>query len=67
MPPRIHHFAEIFAKATEVFGSESEAENWPSAPAMALDQRRPVDLLDSPAGVSIVEQLLGRFEFGVYT
>ncbi|MFH0343200.1 MAG: antitoxin Xre/MbcA/ParS toxin-binding domain-containing protein [Chromatiales bacterium] len=38
-----------------------------SAPAMALDQRRPIELLSSPAGVEMVEQLLGRLEYGVYT
>jgi putative toxin-antitoxin system antitoxin component (TIGR02293 family) len=36
-------------------------------PAIALDRRRPVDLLSSPAGTELVEQLLGRMEYGVYT
>jgi uncharacterized protein (DUF2384 family) len=34
---------------------------------MALDDRRPADLLSSPVGVEMVEQLLGRLEHGVYT
>lgn len=64
---RAWKFAEVLAKATEVFGSQAEAETWLAAPAMALDQRRPIDLLSSPAGVEMVEQLLGRLEYGVYT
>ena len=64
---RAWKFAEILTAATEVFGSQSEAEKWLTTPAMALDQRRPVDLLASPAGVEMVEQLLGRLEYGVYT
>ena len=64
---RAWKFAEVLTKATEVFGSQSEAEKWLTTPAVALDQHRPVDLLSSPAGVEMVEQLLGRLEYGVYT
>jgi putative toxin-antitoxin system antitoxin component (TIGR02293 family) len=64
---RTWKFAEILAKAMEVFGDRAEAEKWLAEPAMALDQRRPLDLLSSPAGVEMVEQLLGRLEHGVYT
>ena len=64
---RAWKFAEILTTATEVFGSQEDAEKWLITPAVALDQRRPVDLLSSPAGVEMVEQLLGRLEHGVYT
>jgi len=64
---RTWKFAEILAKATGVFGDQTAAENWLAKPAMALDERRPIDLLSSPAGVEMVEQLLGRLEYGVYT
>lgn len=64
---RTWKFAEILAKATDVFGDQTEAENWLTRPAMALDDRRPADLLSSPVGVEMVEQLLGRLEHGVYT
>lgn len=60
-------FAEILAKATAVFGSQDEAEQWLERPAIGLDQRRPLDLLATPAGVRLVEQYLGRLEYGVYT
>jgi putative toxin-antitoxin system antitoxin component (TIGR02293 family) len=64
---RAWKFAEILAKATEVLGSQEEAEDWLRRPAMALDQRRPIDLLATPAGAKLVEDLLGRIEYGVYT
>lgn len=64
---RAWKFAEVLTRASEVFGSQTAAERWLSEPAMALDRRRPVDLLSSPVGVEIVEQLLGRIEHGVYT
>ncbi|WP_158043603.1 type II RES/Xre toxin-antitoxin system antitoxin [Skermanella pratensis] len=64
---RAWKFAEILAKATEVFGSQEEAEQWLDRPAMGLDQRRPIDLLATPAGVEMVQDFLHRLEYGVYT
>jgi putative toxin-antitoxin system antitoxin component (TIGR02293 family) len=60
-------FAAVLAKATAVFGAQEEAEHWLQRPAIGLNQRRPIDLLATPAGVRLVEELLGRLEYGVYT
>ena len=38
-----------------------------STPAVALDQRRPIELLSTAVGAELVEQLLTRIEYGVYT
>jgi putative toxin-antitoxin system antitoxin component (TIGR02293 family) len=64
---RAWKFAEILAKATHVFGSQDEAEQWLRRPAIGLDQKRPIDLLTTPAGVQLVEDYLGRLEYNVYT
>src|ERR1700724_3491125 len=64
---RVWKFAEILAKATEVFGSQKEAEQWLERRAMGLDQRRPIDLLATPAGIQLLEDFLGRIKYGVYT
>lgn len=63
---RTWKFAEILAKATAVLGSQEEAEQWLERPAMGLNRRRPIDLLATPAGVELVEDFLGRLEYGVY-
>lgn len=63
---RAWKFAEILAKATDIFGSQAEAEQWLGRPAVGLDQRRPIDLLGTPAGVELVEDHLDRLEYGVY-
>jgi putative toxin-antitoxin system antitoxin component (TIGR02293 family) len=59
-------FAEILAKATDAFGSQEAAETWLETPAIGLDQRRPIDLLSTPAGVELVEDYLVRLGYGVY-
>lgn len=63
---RVWKFAEILARATELFGSQEAAERWLEAPTMGLDQRRPIDLLSTPAGVDTLETHLTRIEYGVY-
>ncbi|MDK4732048.1 DUF2384 domain-containing protein [Rhizobium sp. CNPSo 3490] len=63
---RTWKFAEILVKATDIFGSQAEAEQWLERPAVGLDQRRPIDLLGTPAGVELVEDHLDRLEYGVY-
>ena len=63
---RAWKFAEILAKATGLLGSQEEAEQWLDRPQIGLDQRRPIDLLQTPAGVELVQDLLTRVEYGVY-
>jgi putative toxin-antitoxin system antitoxin component (TIGR02293 family) len=63
---RTWKLAEILAKATAVFGSKEEAEQWLERPATGLNQRKPIDLLATPAGVELVEDFLVRLEYGVY-
>ncbi|HEY4857683.1 MAG TPA: antitoxin Xre/MbcA/ParS toxin-binding domain-containing protein [Xanthobacteraceae bacterium] len=63
---RTWKLAEILTKATAVFGTQQEAEQWLERAAIGLDQRRPIDLLATPAGAKIVEDFLDRLEFGVY-
>ncbi len=63
---RTWKFAEILAKATALLGSQVEAEQWLERPAIGLDQRRPIDLLATPAGVELIEDYMVRLEYGVY-
>ncbi len=63
---RAWQFAEFLARASDLLGSQGEAERWLDSPAMALDGRRPLDLLATPAGVELVDDYLTRLEYGVY-
>jgi putative toxin-antitoxin system antitoxin component (TIGR02293 family) len=63
---RARKLAEILGKGTSIFGSKEEAEQWLGRPAIGLDQRKPIDLLTTPAGVELVEDFLARLEYGVY-
>jgi putative toxin-antitoxin system antitoxin component (TIGR02293 family) len=64
---RAWKLAEILAHATEIFGSQDEAERWLERPATGLDNRVPIDLLNTPPGVEMVETFLARLSYNVYT
>jgi len=64
---RLWKFAEILSMATELFGDQKAAERWLNSPAIALERHAPVDLMTTQAGAEMVEQLITRLEYGVYT
>lgn len=57
---------KVRALAVEVLGSVEAAEQWLMAPAMGLNQRRPVDLMQTLDGGAQVTLLLSRMLHGVY-
>lgn len=63
---RTFKFAEVVAKATVVLGSREAAVQWLTVPAIGLAQQKPMDLLATPTGTQLVEELLERIEYGVY-
>ena len=64
-PPRFHN-NEVFAKATEVLGSENAVETWMNEPCIGLDSEKPVNLVTTPAGVARVKTYLDCIEHGAY-
>ena len=58
--------AKVLEQAIRVIGTPKLAEAWMSKPAIGLDGRRPIDLLDNAIGTQLVSELLTRLEFGVY-
>lgn len=63
---RAWKFAELLEQAIEVFGTQEEAEAFFDRPAIGLNQRRPIELLSTPAGTELVETHLERLKYGVY-
>ena len=56
----------VLNQATDVLGSQEAAERWLGSPAIGLDQRVPIDLLQSSEGTAMVKTLLSRMDYGVY-
>ena len=56
----------VLHQASEVLGSQEAAERWLASPAIGLDQRVPIDLLQSSEGTAMVKTLLSRMDYGIY-
>ena len=59
--------ARIVAQAKDTFDGMPAAANWLQAPNRVLKGQRPIDLLDTDAGVQQVETVLGRIAYGIYS
>ncbi|MBV9388263.1 MAG: DUF2384 domain-containing protein [Chroococcidiopsidaceae cyanobacterium CP_BM_ER_R8_30] len=64
---RLFRLAKVLARATDVLEDEATARDWLNLPNRALGNARPLDLLDTDAGVEQVLTILGRIEYGVYS
>lgn len=52
---------------TTVFQDKGKFTRWLRRPLRLLADRSPVDLMDSTTGVQLVEDILGRIEYGVFS
>jgi putative toxin-antitoxin system antitoxin component (TIGR02293 family) len=63
---RVWRFAELLAKTEDILGSHQNAVDWMMATSMALEGRRPIDLLTTPVGAQLVDDVVERMRYGVY-
>lgn len=64
---RTVRMARVFANAVDMIGDEEKAIEWLNTPNRALGGERPLDHLDTDMGVRMVEDVLGRIAYGVYS
>lgn len=64
---RTVRMARVYANAVEMIGDQQKAISWLGTPNRALGGDRPLDLLDTDLGARMVEDILGRIAYGVYS
>ncbi len=64
---RTVRLARVYAHAVEMIGDEERAVAWLSTPNRALGGEKPLDHLDTDVGARMVEDILGRIAYGVYS
>jgi putative toxin-antitoxin system antitoxin component (TIGR02293 family) len=62
-----YEMSSIIAKGLEVFEEESKLNRWLHKENRALRGKKPFDLLNTPTGIRLVYQVLGRLEEGIYS
>ncbi len=63
----VYIIARVIVAAVEAIGDKESAVQWLRSKQPALGDRIPMDLIQNSAGVQIVEDLLGRIKYGVYS
>lgn len=64
---RTVRMARVYANAVEMIGDREKAIAWLGTPNRALGGESPLDQLDSDIGARMVEDILGRIAYGVYS
>jgi putative toxin-antitoxin system antitoxin component (TIGR02293 family) len=64
---RIIRAIRIYTIAHEVFGNREKANRWVRRPNRALAGRTPISLLRTNIGADLVEDVLNRIAYGVYS
>lgn len=59
-------YEELLKRVESMLVSRQSAERWIYKPALGLNGARPVDMLASAEGVRLLDEFLGRLEYGVY-
>jgi len=64
---QILEIAQVVSRGIEVLGSIDNFTSWLHSDIRVLNYSKPVSLLDTSFGTSLVLDVLGRIEFGVYS
>jgi len=64
---RTVRMARVYANAVEMLGDEGKAIEWLGTPNRALGGESPLDQLDTDTGARMVEDILGRIAYGIYS
>lgn len=64
---RLARIARVALSARETFGDHQKAATWLRRPNRALQGSTPIELLNTDDGARLVEQVLGRLAYGVFS
>ncbi len=64
---RVLQIASLYQYGSNVFESNQSFQSWLQSPLIALGGKEPIDFMNNDTGISMVKDLLGRIEHGVYS
>ncbi len=64
---KVLELAALVQRGIEVIGSKIGFVEWLHSPLVALNNKMPLDFLDTSFGIQMVTKILGRLEQGVYS
>ncbi len=63
----IIEIAKVVVHALAVFEDEEKIKSWLSNSNRALNNKKPINFFDTLTGLSMINDILGRIEEGVYS
>jgi len=63
---RVRRVQRVSDMADRVFASHEKAQRWLRSRIIALDSRRPIELLESESGAEVVVQELHAIDYGMF-
>ena len=64
---RVLQIASLYQYGSNIFGSNQQFQEWLQSSLIALGGKKPVEFINNDTGISMVNDLLGRIEHGVYS
>ena len=64
---RLLLLSQLATYGASVFQDQGKFNRWLRRPLRLLGERSPLDLLDSLTGIQLVDDILGRIEYGVFS
>jgi putative toxin-antitoxin system antitoxin component (TIGR02293 family) len=64
---QIMQLAILFTRGFEVFGSKQDFLEWIDLENQALANKKPKEFLGTSVGRQLIEDILGRVEYGIYS
>ncbi|MEQ9289901.1 MAG: DUF2384 domain-containing protein [Cyclobacteriaceae bacterium] len=64
---RVLQIGTLFSYGTDVFEDTTSFQAWLHTSLIALGGKKPIDFMNNDTGISIIRDLLGRIEHGVYS
>ncbi|RZA15008.1 MAG: DUF2384 domain-containing protein [Proteobacteria bacterium] len=64
---RLLLLSQLATYGASVFQDQGKFTRWLRRPLRLLGERSPLDLLDSLTGIQLVDDILGRIEYGVFS
>ncbi len=63
---RALHLQRLYERGEDVFGSLDKFKRWMKSPILAFNNNNPITYLDTIFGFELIEQELGRIEYGIF-
>ena len=64
---RIIELNKLYQFGIEVLGSLDNFKIWINSPILALGQQKPKEFLDTSLGITMIKNILGRIQYGVFS